>query len=161
MTAVVHAFAVAQGLGLWSSPVEGQLPSSLETTPTDVLLAAGAPGGSSTRGRHTSKCPQAAVQDREKQQQQRSDVTQPSRARQPLAVVPSVRPAVQEVSDEDMQPLPTVVLSDVPAVVCSAAGRQQGAAATHGSTTQTAVHNVQQQQQHAPLQQASAREPLR
>jgi hypothetical protein len=167
--------AVAQGLGLWSSPVEGQLPSSLETTPTDVLVAAGEAGGSSTWGRHASKCPQAAALDRDKQrersstqeqqQHHRSDAPQPGRVRQPLAVVPSVTPAAQDAPDEDMQPLPTVVLSDVPAVACNGAGRQQGAAAAHGSTSQRATHsssgNVQQQQQHAPQQHASAREPLR
>lgn len=165
--------AVAQGLGLWSSPVEGQLPSSLETTPTDVLVAAGEAGGSSTWGRHASKCPQAAALDRGKQrehsstqeqqqQQHRSDATQPGRVRQPLAVVPSVTPAAQNAPDEDMQPPPTVVLSDVPAVACSGAGRQQGAAAAHGSTSQRATHTSSNgQQQHAVQQHASAREPLR
>jgi hypothetical protein len=167
--------AVAQGLGLWSSPVEGQLPSSLETTPTDVLVAAGEAGGSSTWGRHASKCPQAAALDKGKQlerssmheqqqQQHRSDATQPGRVRQPLALVSSVSAAAQDASDEDMQPPPTLVLADVPAAPCSGGGRQQAPAAAHGSTSQRATHtstSMQQQQQHAPQQHASAREPLR
>lgn len=166
MVPVCLSCAVAQGMGLWSSPVEGQLPSSLETTPSDVLPAAAGGTGSLPGSRHTSKCGQAVARAGEQlvpssQQQQRE------RSRQPLAAVQPPGAAVQAAAAEVTPPPPSVMLPrDAPAVPCSSASAADGKAATH-STLHRVPHSSsvggEAQQQPAPQPPAApaSREPLR
>lgn len=162
---VLHDFyvcAVAHGMGLWSSPLEGQLPSSLETTPSDVLPALPAPAGSSRGPRsdeHAAEQDRAQLNGSSRQQSRRPAAS----SRQPLAAVPAYSAAPQEAADEDAAPTPTVVLPDVAAVACTAGETSRASAvpqdcAPRGTQSSSNGARQQQQQQQQP---AAPREPLR
>jgi hypothetical protein len=168
--------AVTHGLGLWSSPVEGQLPSSLEATPSEGIntAAAAAAGGRDSRtapsGRHALMDLQAPQQQQHAsassldQQQLRSSleasVSVQQRQQQPAAAAsqPGGHTAMGEVS-----PLPTLVLQEaVPAATRTAAATAApaGKQAQPQQLSGTAGAQRQQQQSlHPPA--AAPREPLR
>lgn len=162
--------AVAQGMGLWSSPVEGQLPSSLETTPSDVLpaaaAAAGGGGGSHIGSRHTSKCAQAAghntpgLQSSNRQQQQQPAVFS---RHSPVTFDAGTQAAAG--AEGEATPPPTVVLPDVLAAPSNTAGAVHEPAVAGTTAPYRASHSssssVEARQQRAPAQPAAAREPLR
>lgn len=184
-----HA-AVAQDMGLWSSPVDGQLPSSLETTPSDVLPAGGAAAGAgagsnSTGSRHAGKPKQqqqhqpcehvqqphsrqqeSLARPQQQQQQAERQHAQQARNQQPVAAVPPHNAAGAREADRDATPPPTMVLPDVSAVPCSREGGQpQGAQTSSGY--RTAAHSSDggaASSMAAPQQQQQVpamREPLR
>lgn len=160
--------AVAQGQGLWSSPVEGQLPSSLETTPSDVLPAAslGAVGTSSRRAsndKHAAQHDSTQPDGYRSQHQQHSGSSGQagSSSRQPFAAVPACSAA--SAREDFSPPAPTVVLPDVPAVACSGAAAGSVLAA-HASSSQMAVCSSNSsvvRQPPPPKQPVTMREPLR
>ena len=144
--------------------MEGQLPSSLETTPSEVLPAA---DGTSTSSRHASKCaPSRGRQETSSSQQHQqappSSHQQVERSRRPLAAVPCPRAAVQPAGgDEDVPAAPTVVLPDVATVTVTPAGpgrRGLVDPALQASTSHWAQASSEARQ---PAAAAAAREPLR
>ncbi|KAF6261004.1 hypothetical protein COO60DRAFT_832255 [Scenedesmus sp. NREL 46B-D3] len=161
-------------VGNWTPPADGQLPSSLDSTPEGTTL-----GGTSTTftaptARHSSRADPSQPQQRS-QQHDRGGAGSTT-AGQPGSRHAAAQPCAAPEGEEDQQALPTLVLSDGPP--CAAAAASQGAA-TGRSVARLQQEQQQQQQQQQQLQKqhvqqhrshtsgaavvsaAGAREPLR
>ncbi|WIA28772.1 hypothetical protein OEZ86_011304 [Tetradesmus obliquus] len=153
--------------GNWTPPAEGQLPSSLDSTPEGAILGGTSTAFTAPTARHSSRVDPPQSQQRSQQQSRGGAGATAAGSRQAAA-----QRGTEPEAEEDQQALPTIVLSDVPS--CAPAAADQAGA--EGSRVQQEQQQQQQQQQaekqhlqphrshtsgSAAVSAAGSREPLR
>ncbi|WIA08718.1 hypothetical protein OEZ85_008142 [Tetradesmus obliquus] len=150
--------------GNWTPPAEGQLPSSLDSTPEGAILGGTSTAFTAPTARHSSRVDPPQSQQRTQQQSRGGAGATAAGSRQAAA-----QRGTEPEAEEDQQALPTIVLSDVPS--CAPAAADQAGA--KGSRVQQEQQQQQQaEKQHlqphrsltsgsAAVSAAGSREPLR